>query len=128
MHLLLRHPKIGLGSLVYACSFLYSAVSNIYIFKFNATCLIKHKNYICRSSTLKGGLSLNKKIKSCPCGIYIHVYNKTRSLWPKAYTEIVKNNIKRDSLIRILVLCGNLKVGNPRLCCLFPQTQHRCLH
>ena len=88
MHLLLRHPKIGLGSLVYACSFLYSAVSNIYIFKFNATCLIKHKHYICRSSTLKGGLSLKIKIKSCPCGIYI--YMCTTKLDPMA--EIIYRN------------------------------------
>jgi len=54
--------------------------------------------------------------------IHIHLY----------FTVLVKlcpyERYRQLSLKRFLILAGNIKVGNPRLCCFFFKTQHRFLH
>ena len=58
----------------------------------------------------------------CPCRVYRQLDS---IIQPSNYIPKSSNIISSGSVIKVLVIAGNLKVGTPMLCCLFYQTQHR---
>jgi len=95
-----------------------------------------------RGNCVKDGLSLkiifftNSSVfnshtilmKLCPCGRYRQLNSV---LYPNNHIHVLKSSkIIFNWLILkyVLVLVGNLKVCNPRLCCFSINTQHKFIH
>ena len=75
-------------------------------------------------AAFKSGLSLIIK------RLHIQLYFiDIKYLWNNALVEYIDNWTRFYSpVIKYKILVGNWKVGNPRLCCFYFQTQHRFLH